>query len=177
MQLEWQKAQQDPLKLLPLYEIPNIKPPADTVNPNLKKRKKKSRNGFVRFLQKLVYYKPTTFIGVTIMTAVLTALVQNAMLKPATLHKPRPKENVTERQPNIFNDNTLFTATDVNAFIKPLITALIQNDETNRVAICENCGDVLQFKTTSGKPVQATCLTCQKPFVDITSVAEQNVKQ
>lgn len=177
MQLEWQKAQHDLLKLLPLYEVPIIKPQPDTVNPKIKKPKKKSRNGFVRFLQKLVYYKPTTFIGVTIMTAVLTALVQNAMLKPTTLHKPRHKENVTERQPNIFNGNTLFTVNDVNAFIKPLVTALMQNNDTNRVAICENCGDVVQFKTSSGKAIQATCLTCQKPFVDITTLAEQKTKQ
>ena len=172
---------QDPLKMLPLYDIPIIQPQMTHHKQHPHKKTKRNRNPLMRFIKRIVYYKPTTFIGTNLMVAFLTLLVQNTLSKPeATHHYPPPQraERKVEKKPkNIFNENTLFTVNDVNGLLNPLIQALSQTAQNNTVNVCEGCGDVVQFKTNSGNEVEVTCLTCQKPFQKLPVIKIENTRE
>ena len=116
---------------------------------NHKSRKLKNRSGLnrmQRFIKRVLYFKPTTFIGTVVLTAVLTSWVQNLMSKPKAHHKPRQKEAVVQQE---------------------------ELSGTNYVAVCSGCQDTAEVKTQSGNPVTVYCLACQKNF-DIVNVVEQD---
>ena len=80
------------------------------------------RNHLCRFLKRVIYFKPTTFIGTVVLTAIITALVQKGMTKPKEHHR-RPQNSVVQVQSG-----------------------------TNYVAQCSGCGRRVNVKTTSDKP-------------------------
>ena len=169
----WQKTH-DALKLLPLYDIPIIKPAKD--EQKSVKRNIKRGNRFWRFFKKMIYYKPTTFIGTNLMVAALTVCVQNILNKPHT--HPKPKKEPIVHQTNethrgVSSDKIILTTDSLNGLMTPLITALTQNNTT--VKFCEGCGDVIRYCTNSGKDANVTCLTCQKPFQEFTTNSVQQI--
>ena len=78
---------------------------------------RRKRNRFLRFCKRVLYFKPTTFIGTVIATAVITAMIQNLMSKPKTTHRPHLPEAVVQR---------------------------IENTTTGYMASCYTCGTVVR---------------------------------
>ena len=195
---DWQKAHAA-LKLLPLYDIPIIQPAKEEKKPT--RRAVKKRNRFLRFLKKMVYYKPTTFIGTNLMVAGLTVFVQNAFSKPHIHHKPdkapivhmateahQVVQKATEEQSlakipseeklNMFDSKTYFTMDSFSDFITPFVQALAMAQDKTTVRYCDGCGDVIRYTTNSGNNVEVTCLTCQKPFQEfMTNKVQQIVRE
>ena len=168
---EWQKAH-DPLKLLPLYDIPIIN---GQVGPkSVTSRAQKQKNPFIRFVKKIVSYKPTTFIGTNIMVAVMTVLVQNAINRPIDMHKEkhqqRTEHRVSKERLN-FPMGGFWGTNRVNNFMTPLINVLATVNINNKIAYCENCGALIQYPP---KTAEVTCLKCQKVFKEIPLSLGQN---
>jgi len=168
---EWQKAR-DPLKMLPFYDIPIIDGKA--VPKSVKSRAKKEKNPFIRFIKKVVSYKPTTFIGTNIMVALTTVFVQNAINKPLNIHKENQKNKIEHRIPTerlTFPTVGFWGTNRVNNFATPLINALATVNVSNKIAYCENCGSVIQYPKETA---DITCLKCQKVFKEIPILWDQN---
>lgn len=178
---EWQKAQ-DQLKLLKYYDVPVIdgkEHPETEAKPHKRQtRTKKTEHGPVlKFLKKCLYFKPKTFIGATILAAVLTTVsgaVMTSCFQGARRHhrdkRPIPMY-VEQKSPT----NAIFKVEtqEMSQVLKQLYTLyqlggeyLLHNN--GAVFTCMGCGDTVQkIKTTNGKDVQMTCIECQKPFQNL----------
>ena len=51
-----------------------------------------------RFLKRILYFKPTTFIGTVVLTAIITAIVQKGMERPKNKFHHKPKNPIVQRQ-------------------------------------------------------------------------------
>lgn len=182
---EWQKAQ-DQLKLLKYYDVPVIdgKEHSETeAKPHKRQtRTKKTEHGPVlKFLKKCLYFKPKTFIGATILAAVLTTISGGIMTscfqEARTRHKDkRPKKEHVCQTNNMNNVETL----DKKHLLQQMYTFYQLGggwcSSNGAILMCNGCGDVVQdIKSIKGKDVQITCIACQQPFRNLSEkVSEQS---
>lgn len=125
-----------------------------------KSRRHKKKNPVLRFLKKCIYFKPRTFIGATLLGAVLTTVagiwVTSWMRKPPARHPHRPPVvQPADHFKDMLEKFTYFYMGYQNQ----------QQKAQNYV--CPMCGDVMTVHTTSGRAVSATCIGCQKPYVPL----------
>ena len=178
---EWQKAQ-DQLKLLKYYDIPVIDGKEhhegeEKHHKRHQRQKKKERNPILAFLKKCLYFKPKTFMGATILAAVLTTVsgaVMTSCFQGARRHhrdkRPIPMY-VEQKSPT--NAISKVETQAISQVLKQLYMLyqlrgeyLLHNN--GAVFTCMGCGDTVQeIKTTNGKDVQMTCIECQKPFQNL----------
>ena len=119
---EWQKAQ-DQLKLLKYYDIPIIdgkhnQTEGEKVHKKHHREKRKERNPVLNFLKKCLYFKPKTFIGATVLAAMLTTLSgafvtsffqKNESRRPRKHPKPLYVEN--NQTNNLMNQTLMYLYT------------------------------------------------------------------
>lgn len=182
---EWQKAQEQ-LKLLSYYDIPVIDgkehPETEIKHHRQSNRIKKKEHGpILKFLKKCLYFKPKTFIGATILAAVLTTISGGIMTscfqETRVRHKERQHKKEQSGQTNNFYKGEVKNEKD---FLKQLYTIYQLGNGwpslNSSVLMCNGCGDMVQdIKSIKGKDVQITCIACQQPFRNLSEkVSEQS---
>ena len=179
---------QDQLKLLKYYDVPVIDgkehPETELKHHKKQHRTKKTEHGpILKFLKKCLYFKPKTFMGATILAAVLTTIsggIMTSCFQKTQMHHKRRPDKVLHDRNQTTNVISNIESQKMYQTLKQLYTLyqfgqnwFVQNDE---VLICHGCGDMVpDIKTQKGKDVQITCITCQKPFQNaISQMIEQS---
>ena len=181
---EWYKAQ-DQLRLLKYYDVPIIDgKPHPEMEPKPHKRNykhhkehNKNRNSFLGFLKRCLYFKPKTFIGATLLAAVLTTIsggvITSCFQNGYSKHRNRPPKQVRVENAQVTNTVAKAEVQKISQAVQQIYTLyqygqnwLVLNE--GNMLTCVGCGDKVQeAKTQSGKDVQMTCITCQKPFLAV----------
>ena len=171
---EWQKAQEQ-LKLLNYYDVPVIDgkehPETEIKHHKRSKRDKRTEHGpILKFLKKCLYFKPKTFIGATILAAVLTTISGGIMTscfqETRMRHKDRRVKREQISQTNNMNNVEIL---DKKHLLQQMYTFYQLGSgwlfPNGSVLTCSGCGDMVQeIKSIQGKDIQITCISCQQPF-------------
>lgn len=133
---------------------------AETTPVSPKSRRNNKKSPVIRFLKKCVYFKPRTFIGATLLGAILTTWA-GIWVTSWTQKQP-------ERHPH--QPPAVQPADDFKDVLEKFTYFYLgyqnQQQKVQNYA-CPTCGDVMTVHTTSGREVAATCIGCQAPYVPL----------
>lgn len=149
----------------------------------LKKGKRQKGNSFVRLLKKWLYYKPKTFLGVTVASAMLTAIVTAYVQKcfdfnlPFSKHLKRHDKTVLvekgkkpckghkDDKVDSFDKETESDSYTITQFLEVLGKIMLENSlktENMLQLNCPTCTESIKITAPVNKGVTITCNACQK---------------
>lgn len=137
------------------------------------KRCKKKQSSFVRCLKRWLYYKPKTFLGITVASAVLTTIVTAYVQKcfdfnlPFSKHFKRHDKTVCvekDKRPHKEDNKQMVDLKKLTEFLQIWSGILSESlPSTNNMLQlnCPTCTESVKITAPVNKGVTVTCNSCQ----------------
>ena len=179
-------------------QIPLITPSAEQPKKKVEREKKakKSRNSFVRFFKKFLYFKPKTLWGTQILIPIIsttigiwvTAVVKQPKAEKPHHHKPRVEQvaatNTVASVNTAASGNTGIMTNITNEQVMNSLSMFYQlclssfdNQQEEQKMVCPTCNHIIQVSSSSLYPATVQCLACKKPFQKLSEQVTELVRE